>query len=190
MHDSRGRVASVLEMHELKPVDPEVPTIPCHPGCFPAGTLVQIAGRIIPIEDLRVGDEVLSIDADGRAAPRQIEQIFTTKNKLFELRTEAGPLFTTRTQPVCLVGGGFAAVGALQPGDQIWRWRDGRRHAVAVKEIVPTDRLEPVFNLVLGENAVFVAGDFLVRGKPPAEDAAKRKGLAIEHHQTGQIPPP
>jgi hypothetical protein len=169
VHDAKGRVESVIELSEIKPVDPNVPQIPCHPGCFPAGTQVRVAGRSVTIETLRVGDEVTSIDAEGHAAPRKITHIFTTKNRLLELKTDRGRLLTTRTQPVSVAGGGFRTVGELEPGDRIWHWRADQREIAVVDEVALTDREEQVFNLVIGESAVFIAGDFLVRGKPPAE---------------------
>jgi hypothetical protein len=33
--------------------------------------------------------------------------------------------------------------------------------------VVPIGRETPVFNVVVGESAVFIAGGFLARGKPP-----------------------
>jgi hypothetical protein len=181
VHNAKGRVESVVELRDIKPVVEEVPTIPCHPGCFPAGTLVRVANRTVPIETLRVGDDVISISPDGQAATRKIEHVFSTKSRLFELRTDHSRLFTTRTQPVCLAAGGFQTVRELKPGDRIWHWNDGERQAGVVKGIVATDRVEQVFNLIVGDSAIFIAEDFLVRGKPPAIHAAPLR--AVRHHQ-------
>ena len=49
---------------------------------------------------------------------------------------------------------------------QLGRGRESR--AVAVVSVVATGREAQVFNLVLGEPVLFVAGGFLARGKPPA----------------------
>jgi hypothetical protein len=40
---------------------------------------------------------------------------------------------------------------------------------VKVLAVVPTERTEKVFNLVLGNSKYFIAGGFLARSKPPAE---------------------
>ncbi|MBI3860781.1 MAG: hypothetical protein HY290_02675 [Planctomycetia bacterium] len=183
VHDAKGRVESVVELKDTRPPEPEVLQIPCHPGCFPAGTLVLIGDRIVTIEKLRVGDAVTSIDADGRAANRKIEHVFTTKNRLVELRTDGGRLLTTRTQPVALVRGGFHTVEELKAGDKVWQWRDGARQAAVVQSVAPTDREEQVYNLVIGDSAIFVAGDFLVRGKPPAENVAPAGVARHDHHE-------
>jgi hypothetical protein len=71
--------------------------------------------------------------------------------------------------------GGFRQAGQLAVGDRIWQWRDGRRVDVTVQEIRPTGRQEPVFNLIVGESAVFVAENFLVRGKPPGGRRCPRR---------------
>jgi hypothetical protein len=47
----------------------------------------------------------------------------------------------------------------------------------------PTGREEPVFNLIVGESAIFVAEDFLVRGKPPAQTTPVARGA--ERESTG-----
>ena len=91
-----------------------------------------------------------------------------TRNRVLEVQTEGGTLVTTATQPVALEGGGFRAAGELKPGDRIWRWVGGKRRAAAVTAVTDADREVEVFNLILGEPTGFVAGDFLVRSKPPA----------------------
>ena len=66
-------------------------------------------------------------------------------------------------------GGGFRPAGELSPGDLIGRWEGGERRPARVRAVVPTGRETQVFNLVVGESAVFVAGGFLARGKPPPD---------------------
>jgi uncharacterized protein (TIGR03067 family) len=141
---------------------------PCHPGCFPAGTLVRVPNGTRAIERIRAGDLVTAIDAAGKPSPARVAGVFVTRNRVLEVRTEGGTLVTTATQPVGLVGGGFRAAGELKPGDRIWRWVEGRRQAVAVTAVTSADREVQVFNLILGEPTGFVAGGFVVRSKPPA----------------------
>jgi hypothetical protein len=87
-----------------------------------------------------------------------------------EVRTESGSLLTTETQPLCLREGGFRRAGELVAGDLIWRWTGGERRASRVQAVVPTGREEAVYNLVVGDSAVFIAGEFLARGKPPPSE--------------------
>lgn len=55
----------------------------------------------------------------------------------------------------------------------IWCWKGGERRAARALAIVPTEQQVPVFNLVVGESAIFIAGGFLARGKPPAVEAGQ-----------------
>lgn len=140
---------------------------PCHPGCFPAGTPVLTPEGPLPIESLGIGDPVTLIRPDGTTAVGTVSDCFRTTNRLVEVRTEAGCLRCTQTQPLCLHGGAFAPANALTSGDLVWRWEAGQRRAVGVLAVLPTGEEATVFNLVVGESAVFVADGFLARGKPP-----------------------
>jgi hypothetical protein len=94
--------------------------------------------------------------------------VFVTRNRLVEVRTEAGSLLTTETQPFSLASGGLRAAGELKAGDQICRWNGSERRPATVQSVSATGREEAVFNLILGDPAIFLANGFLVRSKPPA----------------------
>ncbi len=140
---------------------------PCHPGCFPSGTLVHTPTGTREIQTVKAGETVTIIAADGTVTSGAVEAVFETCNKLLDLTTDAGTIRTTETQPLCRVAGGFAEAGKLKAGDQIWTWANDRRTAATVKEVKAVDGTAAVFNLVVGTDKVFVAGGFLARGKPP-----------------------
>ncbi len=142
---------------------------PCHPGCFPAGTAIATPGGPKRIETIVGGDVVTRIDRDGVSTNATVNSTYQTTNRLIEIRTDCGNVLTTVTQPLCLESGGFRPAGELVAGDRIWRWSEGKRCPARVEAIVATEREAMVFNLVVGESAVFVAGGFLARGKPPLE---------------------
>jgi hypothetical protein len=142
---------------------------PCHPGCFPAGTPVRVSGGTKPIERVRDGDLVITVDADGQPSPAKVTGVFRTRNRVLEVRVDGAKLVTTETQPVALDGGGVRPAGELKAGDRVWRWVDGKRRGVNVLEVSAVGRDVEVFNLVLGEPKTFIAGDFIVRSKPPAD---------------------
>lgn len=144
------------------------PTEPCHPGCFPAGTAVRTPSGSTPIERVCVGDEVTTVGADGKATMARVLGVFVVRNKLWEVRTAGGNLATTETQPLALAGGGYRPAGELREGDRVWVWGGTERRAAVVQAVAATTRTTEVFNLVLGDPTTFVAGDFLVRSKPPA----------------------
>ncbi|MCC9607819.1 Hint domain-containing protein [Blastopirellula sp. JC732] len=147
--------------------EPPLP-LPCHPGCFPAGTMVVVPGGEKRVDAIQVGDPVMTVGADGNVTPQKVADVFVTRNRLVEVIADAGKLTTTETQPLCHVTQGFRAAGELQAGDRIWLWRDEKKSESVVREVKPTDRIEPVFNLVVDEGVVFIAGGFLARCKPPA----------------------
>ena len=64
------------------------PPEPCHPGCFPAGTIVHIPGGTKPIERVRVGDVVTTVGPDGVASTGKVASVFVTRNRLVEVRTD------------------------------------------------------------------------------------------------------
>jgi len=142
---------------------------PCHPGCFPAGTTILTPGGSKRIETIVRGDVVILVDAKGAPTGGTVYSTFQTTNRLIEIRTDVGSILTTVTQPLCLHSGGFRTAGELTAGDQIWRWSEGKRCLARVEANVATERDAAVFNLVVGESAIFVAGGFLARGKPPIE---------------------
>jgi uncharacterized protein (TIGR03067 family) len=163
VHGKDGEVRYAINLR--LPLEQHPP--PCHPGCFPAGTAVRVPGGTKAIERVREGDLVTAVDAAGKPSPAKVVGVFTTRNRVLEVRTEGGALVTTATQPVALAGGGFRAAGELKPGDRVLRWVGGERRAAAVTEVTPAGREVQVFNLVLGDPTGFVAGGFLVRSKPP-----------------------
>ncbi len=169
VHGKHGEVRYAINLR--LPQEPLQLLPPCHPGCFPAGTLVRVPDGTKAIECIREGDLVTAIDAAGRPSPARVEGVFVTRNRVLEVRTEGATLVTTATQPVGLEGGGFRAARELKPGDRVWRWAGGKRRAAAVTAVTPAGREVGVFNLILGEPTGFVAGGFLVRSKPPAPAA-------------------
>lgn len=144
---------------------------PCHPGCFPSGTLVLTPFGQQPIDAIRVGDEVTSVLPDRVLVTRPVTSIFRTQNRLWELRAGGQLLTTTETQPLALSDGSFVAAGKLRRGDELLYFRDGETVPILVESVCKTDRISPVSNLVLGEQATFLAGNFVVRGKPPDPNA-------------------
>jgi hypothetical protein len=166
------RLTRVFPEAEFRESQPE----PCHPGCFPRGTLVETPEGLCPIERIGPGDIVLSTSPTGVSLSAEVQSVFTTENRLWKVDTEAGTLVTTETQPLCLADHRTVGAGKLQPGDEILRSQNGRILPVKVLQVGRTARMETVFNLVLGDKTFFVAGGFLARSKPPADAAVASAG--------------
>ena len=83
--------------------------------CFPAGTLVD--GR--PIETIRLGDEVQSVDhSDGMVKPRSVVRIFKKLcSSMYRLSYGASEVTCTGNHPVFVKGRGYVEAKHLVPGD-------------------------------------------------------------------------
>jgi hypothetical protein len=168
VHDKDGKVQYVVDVQRPPPPPP------CHPGCFPAGTPIRVPKGTKPIERIREGDLITTISPDGHRMQGKVVSVFCTKNRLVEVRTDAGTLLTTSTQPLSLAEGSLRAAGELKAGDRIGRWDGSARVTTTVRSVSETGREESVFNLILAEPAIIVADGFLVRTKPPASAVSAR----------------
>jgi hypothetical protein len=160
-----GKVQYLAHLHSPPPPEP------CHPGCFPAGTPIRTPDGERPVESIKKGDAVTMVNDDGKMTSVKVASIFVTRNRLLKVETDAGNLVTTATQPLALADGGLRAAGEFKPGDRVWRFDGKERRAATVRSVTSTGREEPVYNLVLGNREVFIAGGFLARSKPPAPAA-------------------
>ena len=163
---------SETELERLKRIFPEAQVhelhaVPCHPGCFPAGTLIDTPQGPRPIETILAGELLIAILASGEKVTAVVQSVFVTQNRLWKIEAADGILLTTETQPLCLTLDKILPAGQLKPGSQILRCRDGVIRSVEVLDVSVTERSEKVFNLVLGDSELFVAGGFLARSKPP-----------------------
>ena len=140
---------------------------PCHPGCFPRGTLVETPAGRRAIENIVAGDAVIAYRKSGEQFMANVQSVFVTDNRLWRVTTEAGELFTTETQPLCSSIFETRAAGELTPGDAILHWDGEVLREVTVVAVTRTERCEKVFNLVLGDREAFVANGYLARSKPP-----------------------
>jgi hypothetical protein len=162
-----ARMKQVFPEAELRESLPE----PCHPGCFPAGTMVETQEGPRRIETLGVGDMIKTFGPSPSLG--KIQEVFVTDNRLWRIETESGELITTETQPLVLSDRSVSQVGHLQPGDRLLRFRDDRLRAVQVLRVERTDRKAKVYNLILGDSEFMLANGFLSRSKPPKESATQ-----------------
>jgi hypothetical protein len=163
-----GKNRTLVVLRGPEPELKERPVPPCHPGCFPAGTADQTPGGTKVIEDLRSGDVITTIEADGKPAQGKVAAMFVTKNRLVQVSVEGKTLITTATQPLALGDGKLRPAGELKAGDRIQVWAKGERTFLPVKSVEATDREASVYNVVLGDPVFFVANGFVARSKPPA----------------------
>jgi hypothetical protein len=183
-------IVDSAELAEMKRWFPEArffetrPMEPCHPGCFPWGTMIETAKGKRTVEQIQVGDKIIAIERTGEQKSIAVSSIFRTRNQLLEVHTSAGMLLTTRTQPLCVTSSRNVAAGELECGDSILIWKKGEMAPVKVLKVRLTERIEPVVNLVLDDSEAFVANGFLARSKPPAEPVISESGVEVGGHPT------
>jgi hypothetical protein len=164
-----ARAAKAFPEAEL--IEQQILYEPCHPGCFPRGTLVETLIGPRAIEDIAAGDSVVAFRTRGERFEGQVESVFVTDNRLWKVYTDRGLLITTETQPLCRAWNDIAPAGELVPGDNILFLAKGEIGSASVLSVARTDRVEQVVNLVLGDCELFVAGGFLARSKPLPQTA-------------------
>jgi predicted lipid-binding transport protein (Tim44 family) len=134
-------------------------------GCFPAGTGIATPKGKRPIEELAAGDEVLSIDPEGRTVRSLVKTILINKSPLLKIKTSGGSLLATADHPIRLGEERFRPAGDLRPGDRITRWMDGRLGAEKVRGIKSELKEGVVFNLEISEPHTFIAEGIVVHNK-------------------------
>jgi len=166
---SKAELADVARAFpEAKLLEDHPPLVPCHPGCFPEGTLVDTPHGPRAIESIQQGDTITTMLPDGEWTTAAVQSLFNTSNRLWRIDTTAGVLLTTQTQPLCVSADRARPAGQLQAGDSILYYAAGESRPSSVLAVAPTHQIAPVFNLVLDNSGIFVADGFLARSKPPA----------------------
>jgi hypothetical protein len=93
-------------------------------GCFAPGTLIRTEQGLRPIEDIVVGDFVLSYDeATGSNTVGRVKQLFTSRaTTLTKLEFADGVSFEcTPEHPILTSERGWLGAGRLLPGDEVKR---------------------------------------------------------------------
>jgi hypothetical protein len=126
-----------------------------HTSCFGAGTPVRTLTGPRPIESIRPGDQVLAQDG-GTGALRFVPVLAVLHNKpapTLRIDLEGEPIVATDIHRFWKVGRGWVMARDLKPGDAV-RTLGGQARVDAVS----VDRVQPVFNLEVGEARSFFAG--------------------------------
>jgi hypothetical protein len=146
----------------------------CGPNgkCFVAGTPVHTEDGWVPIEELQVGDLVLSRDDEtGEEAYRPISAVMITPNKpvlALELEDSMGSIETieaTPPHPFFVEGRGWVAASELRPDDQVVSSAGGRLRVVSTTAIlrrttVYNFEVEDFHTYFVGEGAAWVHNDY------------------------------
>jgi hypothetical protein len=131
----------------------------CEDGaCFGAGTRLLTPEGSKPIEELQVGDWLLSRsedDAAGSIEPKQVLTTFVRTAVILELHVEGQVIRTTAEHPFHLVDRGWVAASGLVEGDLLSS-HDANLHRV--QAIVPTQEVVTVYNVQVETHHTYFVG--------------------------------
>jgi hypothetical protein len=132
------------------------------PGCFLAGTLVNTRDGLTSIEELGVGDEVLSFD-ERRGEVVYARIVSTFKSVQYSYFVINGTIEVTAGHPF-RTNGAWVSSEDIRVGDELW---DERDELIRVQSIETVNRGVRVYNIeVEGTNTFFIDG-VLVHNKTP-----------------------
>ncbi len=154
----------VLGVMATRGASPPKPERPAGPVWRPISVTAEPARRSRSIEEVKVGDLVMSRDdATGAVVPKRVVRLFrNTSDHLRLVRVRAGSgaeqtIETTDDHPFFVVGHGWSAARDLVPGDRLTQ-PDGEMAEVAATERRDHPEGVPVFNFeVEGTHNYFVA---------------------------------
>jgi Pretoxin HINT domain len=127
-------------------------------ACFAAETPLLVPGGSRAIEDIRVGDLVLSrdeFDVRGEVRAKVVEEVFERFSAVWELRAGGQVILTTGEHPF-FRSGEWVAAKDLQVGDKL-TCQDGS--TVTIEGLRQTDQWQPVYNLRIADYHTYFVGD-------------------------------
>ena len=129
-------------------------------ACFIAGTPILVPGGAKRVEDVDVGDEVLSRnewDPTGPVRAKRVLATFIRVSPVLNLHVRGRVIGTTGEHPFFVDGKGWTEARGLSIGDVLVS-HDGQR--VEVEGIADSGRIETVYNFeVEDDHTYFVGGE-------------------------------
>lgn len=127
--------------------------------CFVAGTLIHTRDGLKKIEDIRMGDSLLSWNEKTKEQSyRKVSNTFQrTTNMIYTIRYQDGTVFeTTWNHPFYIEGKGFIQVKNLEVGDYSYK-KDGQ--LLKISFISKTEQEKVVYNFEVAENHTYYVGE-------------------------------
>lgn len=141
----------------------EYHTINLPSGCFPYHTKINTPFGKQSIGDIEAGDVVLSFNSmSGTFINKQvIKKIAHEPMRIVEMKMKNGiSLFVTDAHSL-LTERGYVAVANLRNGDCLFVQNDKTYSYTILEEILPTNRVETVYNLIIADEFNFIADGFI-----------------------------
>jgi hypothetical protein len=136
----------------------QIPTSP--KSCFAAGTKVWTLTGLVPIEQIKPGDRVLSQDVDsGELRYKPVLRLtLNPKGRMMQLRAGDETITCTPAHPMWAVGDGWRFARTLAAGDQL----HALSGAVMVENVEkPSDKspTQAAYNLIVADFSTYFVGE-------------------------------
>ena len=133
---------------------------PAHPKCFTGDSEVAVPGGIILIKDLQVGDNVITLDAEGNETVGVVTEVMPPQEEeIFEVTFSDGTVWHATGSQTLYFGHGKSCTVREALGKTALK-RGGT--AVTVTGVKSAGIFETVYDVLVGEEAdedvIFVAG--------------------------------
>lgn len=129
---------------------------PC--GCLPEGTSITTKDGVKPIEEIKVGDLVLSKEtSSGLQSYKPVEKLYSGySDEIFSLSIGNKTIETTGNHPFWVDGKGWIPADELQPGDQL---ETGNGDLITVEGITVSYEPRKVFNFTVSDFHTYYVSD-------------------------------
>lgn len=126
-------------------------------ACFTGETLVSVPNGYKKIEELKIGDEILSFDGESQEVViRRVVSLFQEQvEEILEIETETGVISTTRNHPF-FVNGEYKDAGQITPGEFLFT-KDMSLAKVLSINYKPA--LEKVYNFEVEDSHCYFVGE-------------------------------
>ena len=127
--------------------------------CFPAGTPIRTLHSSVAIEDLKVGDIVLSrdeFDSGAAVAGRRVEAVFVRRAVVMSIGVGGRIIETTEEHPFWVVGKGWTAANAMRVGDRVLT---ATGEPLRIESVGEARREATVYNFRVEEWHTYFVGD-------------------------------
>jgi predicted lipid-binding transport protein (Tim44 family) len=134
-------------------------------GCLEQGTLILTPAGNVPVEQLRPGDAVLTVNAGKLRRATVQARIEVQPEEYLSLTVAGRTLKVTPEHPFAVGDGEFRLASHLRAGDTL-RWWDGHRlQSAALGSIERVKAAHPAFDLLVAPFGMFLADGVLVHNK-------------------------